>query len=119
MMYLANKYSTFLTQLVNLLFSNSNINFKYEFMPVTYYNESTYITDTFKLAQSGYSFILPSLALGISQRDLSNLKDLENDVMKLNDKLKPLQSAYTQSANSVGAPEKEADEKAEKTIANE
>ncbi len=119
MMHLANKYSMFLSNLLNLVFSNTNINFKYEFLPITYYNESTFITDSFKLAQSGYSFILPALALGVTQRDLGNLKDLENDVMKLGEKLKPLQSAYTQSANSVGAPEKSSDEKSEKTIANE
>ena len=119
MMHLANKYSMFLSNLLNLVFGNTNINFKYEFLPITYYNESTFITDSFKLAQSGYSFILPALALGVTQRDLGNLKDLENDVMKLGEKLKPLQSAYTQSANSVGAPEKSSDEKSEKTIANE
>ena len=119
MMHLANKYSMFLSNLLNLVFSNTNINFKYEFLPITYYNESTFITDSFKLAQSGYSFILPALSLGVTQRDLGNLKDLENDVMKLGEKLKPLQSAYTQSANSVGAPEKSSDEKSEKTIANE
>ena len=119
MMHLANKYSVFLSNLLNLVFGNTNINFKYEFLPITYYNESTFITDSFKLAQSGYSFILPALALGVTQRDLGNLKDLENDVMKLGEKLKPLQSAYTQSANSVGAPEKSSDEKSEKTIANE
>ena len=118
-MHLANKYSVFLSNLLNLVFGNTNINFKYEFLPITYYNESTFITDSFKLAQSGYSFILPALALGVTQRDLGNLKDLENDVMKLGEKLKPLQSAYTQSANSVGAPEKSSDEKSEKTIANE
>jgi hypothetical protein len=64
-------------------------------MPINYYNESQYITDSFKLAQSGYSFILPAIALGITQRDLVNLKDLENDVLDLHDKLLPLQSAYT------------------------
>lgn len=119
MMPLANQFGTFLTELLNLIFSNTAINFKYAFLPITYYNESTYITDSFKLAQSGYSFILPALALGITQKDLGNIKDLENDVMNLAEKLKPLQSAYTQSANSVGAPEKSPEEKSDKTIANE
>ena len=124
MMVLGNKFSLFITNTINKLYANSTINFKYTILPITYYNESTYITDSFKLAQSGYSFILPALALGMSQKDLINVKDLENTLLKLGDKLKPLNSAYTQSSNSstaneVGAPEKEADEKSPKTIQNE
>jgi hypothetical protein len=49
--------------------------------------------------------LLPAIALGINQRDLSNLKDLENDVLKLREKLIPLMSSYTQSGE-VGAPAK-------------
>lgn len=116
-MTLANKYSTLITAMINQLYGNSNICFKYSIMPITYYNESTYIADTFKLAQSGYSFIMPALAMGLSQRDLSNIKDLENDLLKLGDKLKPLSSAYTQSG---GAELGKADsEKSPKTIQNE
>ena len=118
MMVLANKYSTFITSLLNKNFSNSSINFKYTILDISYYNESTYITDSFKLAQSGYSFTLPALALGFSQRDLVNVKDLENGVLELDKKLIPLQSAYTQSGE-VGRPKKADDEKSDKTIANE
>lgn len=120
MMYLGNKYSTFITAMINQLYSNSNISFKYTILPITYYNETAYIGDTFKLAQSGYSFIMPALAMGISQRDLSNIKDLENNLLKLSDKLKPLSSSYTQSGSEeAGAPEKSADEKSPKTLQNE
>jgi hypothetical protein len=66
MMILGNKYSRFLTFIVNTLFANSNITFKYTLLPISYYDVSDYITDSFKLAQSGYSFLLPSLALGIT-----------------------------------------------------
>ena len=122
MMILGNKYSRFITNLVNKLYANSNVNFKYTILPITYYNESSYITDSFKLAQSGYSFILPALAMGMSQQDISNIKDLENNLLNLGEKLKPLSSAYTQSNNEtgkVGAPKKSADEKSPKTIQNE
>lgn len=125
MMVLGNKFSSFITNLINQLYSNSNVNFKYTILPITYYNESNYITDSFKLAQSGYSFILPALALGMSQRDLGNVKDLENTLLKLGEKLKPLDSAYTQSGtndnskNEAGAPEKAPEEKSPKTIQNE
>ena len=119
MMILANKYSRFITQIINLLFSNSNITFKYSILPISLYNRSDYITDTLKLAQSGYSFLLPALASGLSQRELINIKSLENDVLKLNEVLVPLSSSYTQSSNEVGAPEKKDEDKAVKTIQNE
>ena len=121
MMILANKFSTFVTNIVNQLYSNSNITFKYTILPITYYNDDKYMESTFKLANTGYSFLLPALAMGLSQKDLGNIKDLENDVLKLSDKLKPLSSSYTQSSsdNKAGAPEKSPEEKAPKTIQNE
>ena len=121
MMVLAHKFARFITYIANAEFSNNNINFKYVIYPISYYNESTFITDSFKLAQSGYSALLPALAVGVSQLDLKNLKELENDVLNIGDLLIPLQSAYTQSAsqNRPGAPEKAPDEKAPKTIQNE
>jgi len=95
MMILGNKYSRFLTFILNSLFANSNITFRYRVLAVSYYDTSEFITDSFKLAQSGYSYLLPALGVGITQRDLLNLKDLENEGLKLMDKLIPLSSAYT------------------------
>ena len=66
MMVLANKYSRFLTFIINFLFSNANVKFKYEILPVSWYNVSEYIKDTLKLAQSGYSYLLPVIAAGVS-----------------------------------------------------
>ena len=75
---------------------------------------------TFKTASSGYSLLLPALVVGINQKDLINIKDLENDVLKLREKLIPPESSYTQSGTGeVGAPRKEESEKAPKTLANE
>ena len=120
MMILGNKYSRFFTFIINSLYANSNINFKYVLLPISYYDSGDYITDAFKLAQSGYSFLMPSLGLGITQKDLVNLKDLENTSLKLIEKLIPLESAYTQSAGGeVGRPELPADQKSQKTIQNE
>jgi len=56
--------------------------------------------------------------MDLSQKDLSDIKDLENDVLGLGEKLRPLASAYTQSAESSsegGRPVKEQEEKAEQT----
>lgn len=122
MMILGNKYSRLFTFIINSLYANSNVNFKYQLMPISYYDTSDYITDSFKLAQSGYSFLLPSLALGITQKDLINLKSLENDTLKmLEDVLLPLSSAYTQGSGTgkVGRPELSPEEKSIKTIQNE
>lgn len=119
MMILGNKYSRFITFILNSLFANSNVNFKYMFLPISYYDQSDYITDSFKLAQSGYSFFIPSLALGITQKDLLNLKELENDALDMLSKLIPLSSAYTASSGQVGRPELPAEQKSQKTIQNE
>lgn len=119
MMILGNKYSRFLTYIINSLYANSNITFKYTLLPISYYDTSEFITDSFKLAQSGYSFLIPSLALGITQKDLVNLKNLENNALKLLENLIPLSSAYTQSSGQVGRPALPTEEKASKTIQNE
>lgn len=119
MMILGNKYSRFLTFIINSLYANSNINFKYTLLPISYYDVSDYIKDSFKLAQSGYSYLIPSLALGLTQKDLVNLKDLENIALKLQGKMIPLSSSYTQGSGEVGRPALSPEEKSEKTIQNE
>jgi hypothetical protein len=88
-------------------------------LPITFYNEHKYAEDALKQANSGYSFILPALAMGLSQRELGNIKDLENDVLDLKEKLIPLSTAYTESAGSPGRPTLPAQEKSAKTVANE
>lgn len=118
MMILAQKLETFITSIINKQYSNSNVTFTYKILPITHYNQKEYIETSLKLANSGYSFILPALAMDISQRELSNIKDLENNVLKLKEKLQPLSTSYTETGN-VGRPEKDAQDKSAKTIANE
>jgi hypothetical protein len=146
MMYLANKFSRFITNTLNDTYGNGNITFKYQIMPITYYNATSFADSTYKLVGSGYSALLPALAFGLTQKDLVNIKDLENDVLKLGDKLKPLSTSYTQSnsgsgkdedgeengeggdskgkpvktdVDEGGRPKKKEDEKADKTHQNE
>lgn len=119
MMILGNKYSKFLTYIINYLFSNSNITFKYSILPLTWYNVEDFTNRALKLAQSGYSFLLPGIASGLSQRDLINIKKLENDYLDLDVLLKPLASSYTQSSGEVGRPKLSVDEKSPKTLQNE
>ena len=119
MMTFARKLDRLMTFIINDKFGNSNITFKYTILPITFYNEQKYCDTALKMANSGYSFILPALAMGISQKELGNIKDLENDVLGLKEKLIPLSTAYTESGNSPGRPELPAQEKSAKTIANE
>ena len=119
MMTFARKLDKLMTFIINNKFGNSNITFKYTILPITFYNEQKYCDTALKMANSGYSFILPALAMGISQKELGNIKDLENDVLELKEKLIPLSTSYTESGNSPGRPELPAEEKSAKTIANE
>jgi hypothetical protein len=144
MMYLANKFSRFITNVLNDLFANGNITFTYKIMPVTHHNYMDFTDASFKLVGSGYSALMPALAFGLSQRDLVNIKDLENEVLKLGDRLKPLSTSYTQTSSDTktdsdektgddeapkkpvntdegegGRPEKKEEEKADKTRQNE
>lgn len=117
MMILVNKYSHFITDLINHLFGNTNISFKYNFLPISYYNQSDFIDESLKLAQSGYSFLMPSIALGLNQKELLSIKELENEVLNLQDKLIPLSSSYTQSSNDEGGrPPMKTEDKQQTTI---
>jgi hypothetical protein len=113
-MYLANKFARFVTNVINDNFANTNISFKYTILPITHQNETKYIDGSYKLATAGYSLIVPALAQGLNQKDLVNIKDLENDVLKLTDRLLPPKTSFTDSAaqdNEGGRPTKEAGEK--------
>ncbi|MBP3664965.1 MAG: hypothetical protein J6J03_07380 [Tyzzerella sp.] len=102
MMLLANKFAAYITNLLNHKFSNGNVNFKYIILPVTHHNYDKFVDTSFKLVGSGYSFLMPALALGLSQRDLGNLKDLENKVLLLGEKLIPPSTSYTQTTSKDG-----------------
>ena len=108
MMLLANKFAAYISNLLNRKFSNSNITFKYIILPVTYHNYDKFVDTSFKLVGSGYSFLMPAIALGLSQKDLGNLKDLENNILKLGEKLIPPSTSYTQTSDGTsteGNPE--------------
>lgn len=121
MMTFANKISLFITNLINEQYENGAMSFKYTILPVTEQLKDDYIKNAKELASLGYSQIMPALAMDISQRDLISLKTLENDVLKLNEQLIPLQNSYTQgnTTGEVGAPKKKNEEKAEQTVKNE
>lgn len=110
-MILANQYSTLITLVSNKLFSNKNITFKYKFLPVSWYNDTEYISNGLKLAAIGGSYLIPALAMGVSQGDIINLKEIENDVLNLEKVFVPL--AQTQ-AKDEGAPQEDNPDKIER-----
>lgn len=104
-MILGRQYSSFVSRVVNTLYGTSQVDFTYRVLPITEYNVEDYVANSFKLAQSGYSLLLPAIAHGVSQRDLVNLKELENGLLNLTESLKPPQSAHTQGKDSASADE--------------
>lgn len=124
MMILVTKFESYIQRVVNAEYSNSAISFNYTILPITWYNQKDKMAEYLKMATVGYSFLLPALVQGFSQKDLGNLKDLENNVLKLSDKMLPLQSSYTRSDSKApteegGRPPVQEEEKADQTKANE
>lgn len=115
MMILANKYADFISDTVNSICGTTTFSFRYKILPISYQNHSKFIEDSLKLATLGYSQIIPALSMGISQKDLVDIKTLENDILDLGSLLKPLESAYNSSNKEVGAPKKEPLDKNPKT----
>lgn len=110
--------------ILNMCFSSHKYYFTFNLLPITFYNQKDQISFANALVAMGYSYFYPAAVLGIGQKELMNLKDLENDVLKLGDKLIPLMSAYTKSAkDSTDLNKKESggqikEEKSEKTEQN-
>ena len=75
------------------------------------------------MASSGYSLLLPAIALGFEPLEFLNLKEVENEYFNLVEKLIPPQTSYTNGQNldstdNSGRPELDALEKTEKTNQN-
>lgn len=76
------------------------------FPPITQYNRQE-MFDLYKEAATlGYSKLMPLTALGMSQTTFTNLLKYENDVLKLHEIMKPLQTSFTQS-DKEGRPTKD------------
>ena len=77
------------------------------------------------MASSGYSFIIPALAIGMSQKEFVTMKQFEINVLNLKEIMVPLSNAYSEPSENKGAtdeggaPEKEEIDKAPGSIARE
>lgn len=104
MMVLGQRFAHFFTALLNYKFENNKVKFEMLILPLSYYNSADYTSRAKELAAFGYSFLTPILSTGLNQTTLANLKALENDLLELDEILKPLQSSYTQSGKAQGEP---------------
>lgn len=122
MMCFARKFSDLVSYMTNRLFGNNMISFKYQILPITWYNEKDFIDNAYKEATLGYSYLLPAIAMGLTQKDLIGIKDLENELLQLHDKLVPLRTSYTgggETGDEGGRPTLDDNKKNDKTIQNE
>lgn len=103
-MILGQRFAHFFTTLLNYQFENKKIKFKLLILPISYYNSVDYTSRARELASFGYCFLTPILSTGLDQTNLAALKDLENDLLELDEVLKPLQSSYTQTGKQQGQP---------------
>lgn len=101
-MILGQRFAHFFTELLNYKFEDNKVSFKLIILPLSYYNAADYTSRAKELAAFGYSFLTPITSTGLDQTNLANLKMLENDLLELDEILKPLQSAYTQSGKAAG-----------------
>lgn len=103
-MILGQRFAHFFTVLLNYKFADKRLEFKLLILPISYYNSADYTSRARELASFGYSFLTPILSTGLDQTNLAALKALENDLLDLDEILKPLQSSYTQSGKKAGEP---------------
>ena len=134
-----NAYETWIRFLLNSHFERKGLKFDFEILPITVFNRADLQQTYFRGAQFGYSKMAAGVAMGIRQTDQLSIMDLENDLLKMSDKMIPLQSSYTTSntqnnssgvqksssqtvardiTNTGGRPELPDELKSEKTQAN-
>lgn len=105
MMILGRKFAHFFTTLLNYKFETNKIKFKFIIVPLSNYNADDYATRAKDLSAFGYSFLTPILTTGLDQTNLVDLKKVENDLLKLDEVLKPLQSSYTYTGEETTTKE--------------
>lgn len=126
MFKLLESYQNRLNKVVEVLFSSREILFKMSMPHLSIYNIERKQKMFKDMATNGYSKLLPAITSGLSQTEFLALNHYEEEVLKLSEKLIPVQSSNTLSSKDkpgtttgkVGAPEKEEDELSEKTIQN-
>lgn len=136
-----NAYDTWIKFLINSRFSRTGLTFDFEILPITVFNQKDFQTEQLSMAQFGYSKMRTGVAAGLKQINLLSLITFENEFLKMDEKMIPLMSSYTQGegeeknsssskknssngssakniTNTGGRPELPDENKSEKTQAN-
>ncbi len=90
--------------------------FRMKFLDTTIFNKQDIIDSLLKNAQYGLPVVtMLCVALGVSQSSIESMTYLENDILGLKEKLKPLSSSHTQSVGTDegGKPESDEDDLSE------
>lgn len=115
---LVEQYVNWLSYHVNIRYAEPK-KFVYDvvMLPISNYNRDEILGIYLKSAQYGYSKLLPGIASGMKQSAMLDMIELENDILKLHEKMIPLQSSHIGGAaigeDNGGRPKKEEDEKSE------
>lgn len=126
MFKLLDSFKDRLNGVLEKLFAKREIKFRIGMPHLSVYNNERKQKLYKEMATNGYSKLLPAIASGMSQTEFLSLNFYEEKVLKLGEKLTPVQSSNTLSAKDkageskgeVGAPEKNEDELSAKTIQN-
>lgn len=122
------QFSDWVNHLITRKFSTKKkYNFRAIFLETTIYNYQDVAKMYKEHVQLGYSKMLPQIALGHSQSAILAMAHFENEILHLYDVMIPPLMSSTMSSedvlgkkseNEAGRPEKDDDEKSEKTIQN-
>lgn len=121
------QFASFLTRVVEKFNRKNHYNFNVDILETTIYNYKEISKMYKEQTQIGFSWLLPQVALGHSQSTIIATANFENNVLKLSEiMIPPMMSSTMSSKNQqksngngeVGRPEKEDDQKSEKTIKN-
>ena len=125
MFELLDKYEEQFNNVIDTIFNKNSV-VKMKFPHLTIYNQEKKQQTYRELATNGYSKLLPAIAAGHTQTEFLSLLEYESKVLHLDEKLVPVQSSNTMSGSAakgsngdVGAPKKDQDDLAEKTIQNQ
>lgn len=111
---LAEQFALWLKVCLNHHFADKNIKFSTTILPVGQYNYKDYMTQAMSCAQYGYSSLVPAIAMGFSQSEFVNLKELENELYEMTDLLLPLRSAHTETGEEEGTKSGKSDAEIQK-----
>lgn len=98
---LLQQYAVWIKYQINLLFARPNLTFDFTFLPTTIFNQEKIQKQYFQGAQYGYSKMYAAVALGIKQTNQISLMSFENELLKMHEKMIPLQSTYTTSGTEI------------------